>query len=199
MKPSPIFLQDYFVTELNLSANPKFDAKQEVPIRLEDFQVGVEAQQGPDNKRAWQMVLRLTFQPPAEANVPYRFTLEIVGSFIVQDRIAEDRVERLIRVNGASMLYGALREIVRDTTARGPYSPILLPSTSFYEPQPQPPGTVESAAPGSRSVKQTLPPELPAEAPAQPSAPAAQVKRRHARSVKAGPAPRPAADKAKAQ
>jgi preprotein translocase subunit SecB len=175
MKASPIHLHDYFVTELSLSATPTFDAKKDVPIRLEDFQVGVEAKCLPEKKRDWQMILRLTFQPPAEANVPYRFTVEIVGFFLVQDGIAEERVERIIKVNGASMLYGALREIVRDTTARGPYSPMLLPSTSFYEPQPQP-----APAPAPDTKAETTAPATAAPQPA-PAKPAKKSARRSAK------------------
>jgi preprotein translocase subunit SecB len=38
----------------------------------------------------------------------------------------------MLEVNGASMLYGAAREIVRAMTARGPYFQTVLPSVSFY-------------------------------------------------------------------
>lgn len=149
MKVSPIHLADYFVTDLHLSANPKFDPKQEVPLRYEDFQVASEAISLPEKKRQWQVTLKLALQPPAEANVPYRFTSEIVGIFIVSDGCPEDLIERLVKTTGSSMLYGALREIMRATTARGPYSAIILPSTSFYEPvvKPGEKPTLETEAP----------------------------------------------------
>ena len=92
----------------------------------------------PEKKRTWQVILKLAHQPPAEANVPYRFTAEIVGFFILTDGFPEDRIERLVKTNGSSMLYGVLREIIRATTARGPYSAIILPSTSFYEAEKKP-------------------------------------------------------------
>ena len=159
MKLSPLHLKDYFVTELSLSANPKFDPKLEAAIRLEDFQVGVEANTVPEKPREWQMILRLTFQPPAEANIPYRFTIEIAGFFELLDSCPEELIERLVKVNGASILYGALREIVRDTTARGPYLPMLLPSTSFYEPPAQPaaaaPALTAPAAPEPAPARKT--------------------------------------------
>ncbi len=138
MKPSPLHLADYFVTELNVSANPKFDPKQEVPLRYEDFQVGFDATCDPEKKRQWQVILKLAHNPPAEANVPYRFAAEIVGIFILTDGVPEERIERLVKTNGASMLYGVLRETIRATTARGPYSAIILPSTSFYESETKP-------------------------------------------------------------
>jgi preprotein translocase subunit SecB len=141
MKAAPIQLTDYFLTELRMSANPKFDPKQEVPIRFEDFQVILEASPQSPEKRDWQVSLTLNHQPPAEANVPYRFSAAILGFFLVHPDCADERIEPLVKTNGASMLFGALREIIRDTTARGPYSALFLPATSFYEsakPAPQP-------------------------------------------------------------
>jgi preprotein translocase subunit SecB len=148
MKPSPIQLTDYFLTGLNLSANPKFDPKQEAQLRFDDFQVGIEALATADSKRDWKVVAKLSFQPAAEANVPYRFAAEIVGSFIVQATYREDYAERLVKTNGSSMLYGILREVIRDATARGPYAALILPSTSFYEPQDQRSENAPTATPG---------------------------------------------------
>jgi preprotein translocase subunit SecB len=134
MKPAPIQLTDYFLTDLHVSANPKFDSKQDVPLEFKHFEVVLEAAPVAEEKRDWQVSLKLRHQPPAEANIPYRFSAEMVGKFIVHPTYPEGRIERFVKTNGASMLFGALREIIRATTARGPYPPLILPSTSFYEP-----------------------------------------------------------------
>jgi preprotein translocase subunit SecB len=133
MKPAPIQLTDYFVTDLHLSANPKFDPKNEIPVQFKDFQVGLEASSTPEKNRDWQLSLKLQFQPPADANVPYRFSADIVGFFFVHPDVPKDRIEPLVKTNGSSMLFGALREIIRETTARGPFPALILPATSFYE------------------------------------------------------------------
>jgi preprotein translocase subunit SecB len=134
MKPALLHLTDYFITDLHLSANSKFDSNQEMSLNFDDFKATLDLAKAPaENNRSWQIILKLQHQPPAEANVPYRFAAEIVGLFVVVDAVPEDYIDKLVRTNGPSMLYGILREVIRDTTARGPYSPILLPSTSFYE------------------------------------------------------------------
>jgi len=133
MKPSPMQLLDYFLTDLHVSANPNFDPKQEVPLRFEDFEVALNATQSREKKREWTVILKLKHQPPAEANVPYRFTVEIVGEILILDGFPEEHIERLVKTNGASMLYGILREVIRDNSTRGPYAGVILPSTSFYE------------------------------------------------------------------
>lgn len=135
MKPAPIQLTDYFLTDLHLSANPKFDPKQESPMQFSDYKVEVEANLSGEEKHTWHLSLKLQFQPPADANVPYRFSADIVGFFFVHPDVPADRIETLVKTNGSSMLFGALREIIRDATARGPFPALILPATSFYEPQ----------------------------------------------------------------
>ena len=135
MNAAPIQLTEYFITELHISANPKFDPKQEAPIRIKDYQVMVEALSNPEDHRDWKLILELQLQPPAEANIPYRLSAQMVGSAIIHPKYPKDRVERLVRTNGSSMLFGAMREVIRDSTARGPYSAVVIPSTSFYEPE----------------------------------------------------------------
>jgi preprotein translocase subunit SecB len=135
VKPSPLHLSDYFISDLHFSANSGFDPKREALIDYDDFKI--ESQAKADAELLWHVTLKLQYRPAAESNVPYRFTVEIVGSFSVSDQFPLAKTERLVRTNAPSMLYGILREVIRDTTARGPYSAVILPSTSFYEPEPK--------------------------------------------------------------
>jgi len=63
--------------------------------------------------------------------------LEIVGYFIVNSEFPSEKTEQLVRTNGTSILYSISREIVRNVTCMGPYSGLLLPSVSFFEPKPE--------------------------------------------------------------
>lgn len=137
MKPALIQLLDYFLTDLHVSANPKFNPKEKVPLRFEDFEIAIKFKHARNKKREWRAILTLKYQPPAEANVPYRFAAEIVGELLVFDAASDELANRLVRTNGPSMLYGILREVIRDATARGPYTGVILPSTSFYKPEPK--------------------------------------------------------------
>lgn len=179
MRLAPLHLTDYFITELLFTANSKFDPKQEVPIQPDDFQIGIETLPTKDDPRHWQVVLKLQHQPPAEANVPCRLTVEIVGYFVVMEGIKEDCIERLVQTNGPSMLYGILREVVRDTSARGPYPPVMLPSTSFYKAEaPAVPAPAGDQPPAPTAVAETTEAQPPAKpkaaartrAPRRPSA-----------------------------
>ena len=138
MNASPLQLTEYFLTELSFSANSQFQAEKGTGLNPNEFQVATEAQADKDKNRNWKVVIKLQYQPPADANTPYRFSVEILGFFLVLNGYPEEKIERLVKVNGPSMLYGALREIVKAVTLRGPYGAIILPSPSFYIPEPPP-------------------------------------------------------------
>ncbi len=144
MKISPLQLERYFATDFHFTANRQFDA--EKPLEITDGQFSVQANvlHNKEETRKWQITLQIKYQPAASANAPHSFSLEIVGFFEVASAFPEDKTDQMVRINGASMLYGIAREIVRDLTSRGPHAAMMLPSVSFFEPakKAMSPGTI---------------------------------------------------------
>src|SRR5438105_2919949 len=134
MRAAQIELTNYFVSELQFSANWAFDPKAESSISIQDLQVIPTANAKPDSRREWQITLRVSLNAPPERNAPYTFLIEMIGFIHVDDSVTDDRVERLARINGTSLVFSAIREIIRAATSRGPYKPVLLPTVSFWEP-----------------------------------------------------------------
>ena len=58
----------------------------------------------------------------------------MAGPFIVADQYPAEKVSDLIKITGASILYGACREMLANLTARGPHGMVSLPSVSFMSP-----------------------------------------------------------------
>jgi preprotein translocase subunit SecB len=137
MKASPLNLRDYYVTELSVTTNKNFDLQKPVSMKFEDLVVERHLIQHNDAKNGspWQLTLRVHHTSAPERNAPYQFTLELVGFFDVNAKVPAEKVETILKVNGASMLYGAARQVIRSATAQGPYLPVLLPSVSFYAPK----------------------------------------------------------------
>jgi preprotein translocase subunit SecB len=138
MKPAPIYLNNYFITELSITARESFDSEKEINAKMEEFNVQEEVQKI-ENKDLdgsfWQVVLTVSQQPAAESNFPYEFRIVIVGLFeLFAKELSEDKQEKIIRINGSSMLYGSVREIIKANTGRGPYESVVVPTVSFYEP-----------------------------------------------------------------
>lgn len=86
------------------------------------------------NPRLVLLKLEVRFGP-AEGSPPvYSGNVIAQGEFNVDEKVALETSERLAVINGASILYGAIREMVTNITARGPLGiPLILASMSFVE------------------------------------------------------------------
>lgn len=143
MKPAPINLLEYFVTDLALSANPEFATERPIETKEGDFDVKVRQQPAPkaaDDHR-WQVTLEIIHQSVQGTNVPYAFRVVMVGFFKSESYVKTEDEERMVRIQGASVLYGMAREIVRAMTGRGPHRPVILPTVSFYDAKPSQPAS----------------------------------------------------------
>lgn len=159
MKLAPIRLRSYFLTDLHLQVRAKFDPNADTGWKEDDFQVEQKVERADSTSegigQVWQIDLTIRHQPAAEDNFPYAFRLSLVG-FIEEAsglaKLDETARERIVRINGTSILYGAAREIVRAATGRGPHAPVLLPTVSFWDP---PPSGRENAAPKPKRIGRT--------------------------------------------
>lgn len=68
---------------------------------------------------------------------PYTATLTIEGEFEVAEGYTAAPPEDLVNITGASMLYGACREMLANLTARSVHGMSTLPSVSFLSSTPQ--------------------------------------------------------------
>ena len=80
--------------------------------------------------------LTLRVAPKEDAQAPYNIQVSVRGVVRMHLKQAEGQAEeRRVRalVNGASLLYGAVREMVSNITSRSAHGPMLLPSLSFQD------------------------------------------------------------------
>ena len=137
MRPSNLQLNCYFVTDINVTANQTFDGSKEIGLRLSDVMAEPECTESDEDAREWQVRLRVSHLQDEKSNSPYFFTIELVGFFKILDRVPDERVERFISVNGASVLFSTAREVLRSVMANGPYDPVLLPTVCFLDSMPE--------------------------------------------------------------
>lgn len=157
MKAAQIELTDYFVSDLQFTANHSFDAQKPSKVGVDDLQVTNQPSRRPDDPRSWQITLRIALNVPAERNLPYSFLVEMIGFVRVSDSTNDENIERLVRINGASLIFSAAREIVRAVTSRGPFKPLLLPTVTFWEakapsPEAEPEAVVSDKTPRADSA-----------------------------------------------
>jgi preprotein translocase subunit SecB len=109
------------------------------------------------DKHLWRVILKAEFGPSEEQKAcPYRGHVEMIGWFAVSEKWPEDKTEELVKVNGASILYGAIREMLLTVTARSSHDAFMLPTMSFASAVKAEP----EAAPKSQPTK--APPAMPA-------------------------------------
>lgn len=139
MKPAPITLIEYFATELLLATNHSFQPDKPLQFGENDLFVNVTTQhndKAPKDGNRWQVSLEVRHQPGPQVNFPYSYRAVLIGQFGVAPSVQAQDEERMVKIQGASMLYSMAREIIRALTGRGPYRPVILPTVSFYEQKP---------------------------------------------------------------
>lgn len=147
MNPSPLDLSQYNLTALRIEAvtrdsapSPKISTD---PVSLKNAEVSASINFGvPRGKRQQgkrpPFAVRLTVRvEPSEdegkRQFPYRIEVGIQGFFFVIHSKDEADAQRLALVNGTSMLYGVIREIVLSNTLRFAAGPLMLPSVHFLD------------------------------------------------------------------
>ena len=102
--------------------------------------------------------LTLRVGPKEDAQAPYNIQVSVRGIVRMHltqvDGQAEERRVRAL-VNGASLLYGAVRDMVSTITSRSAHGPLLLPSLNFqdlasHKPDEVAPTALPSSAPAKR-------------------------------------------------
>lgn len=135
---APIQFKRYFIADFRLAPNNEFDATRPYKFGDNDFSVETVTLVNKENKRDWQLVLKIRQQYSEGSNYPYTYTLEIAGFFEVHNDFPETDIQKLVTITGASMLFGAAREIVRSITSLGPFGQVLMPSIAFNIPENKP-------------------------------------------------------------
>lgn len=109
-----------------------------------------------DNELAWRVELTVEFGPDEErAKSPYQGKANIVGFFNVAEQWPAEKREELVRINGASVLFGAVREMILAVTSRSTHGPFLIPTFSFANgegTQSEAPKQLKQSAPRKRAA-----------------------------------------------
>lgn len=135
---SPLQLDRYFLKSLQFELREGFD-RERVPtggVVPPELEIGViSADQNPENPSQWRFEVSLGLPEILDSEFPYTIATTLVGFFTVSEQYTGDG-ERLARVNGPALLYSSAREIVASITGRSPYPKLLIPSVTFFRPEP---------------------------------------------------------------
>lgn len=138
MRASPVKLKHYHFTQLSITPvdgfSPDLEADEPYPsFSNAQFGAAVRLAESGDGANLFILRVHLTGEPKKEMVFPYRFSIE--AEAVLACSSADDvRTQRdLVAVNGAALLYSAMREILLNLTFRFPHGPMLLPSVHFLD------------------------------------------------------------------
>lgn len=150
----PFEVENYFFPHIEVSADANFDSK--APLIPPAFDVKASVTKD-EQSGVYQVALEIRLEPESdEKRQPYSLKLIGIGLFRFVKSVPDP--EKLLRINGASIIYSAAREFVLTVTARGPWGAIMLPTCSFHEEtkkEPQPDKEVTSKRTSAKQKKIT--------------------------------------------
>jgi preprotein translocase subunit SecB len=174
MQPSPLDLVYYHLTEINVTPDKDFDSQESKSLYPDfedaDFsaQVRLAAPVGETDPYEFMLKLQLTGQAKEGRHFPYRFSISTEGVIrYTGDKLIDERKE-LVAINGAAMLYGALREQLLSITSRFQNGPMMLPTVNFLDlrrpkPTSEPKQTISKKVTGKPARKPRAKKEKPSE------------------------------------
>ena len=86
-----------------------------------------------EDDRAFIVSLGIVVDNTEGKVVPYKLDLNALGVIEVSDKVEKEARANLAAVNGVSIIYGAIRELVTTLTSRCIPGPLLLPTMDFRD------------------------------------------------------------------
>lgn len=130
----PLTLEHYGVSNLNLVCNlaqgSAERAKGLVHVIADDTKAKVQIGITDQNPNLFKIDLVLTSQA---TQYDYRIAIDAFALVLVRPDFPKADRLKLLQINGASMLYGALRDYVLTVTGRGVLPPLYLPTLRFVD------------------------------------------------------------------
>lgn len=133
---SPLQLNNYFIKELSYRSNPAY--RPEPTVRTEgQIQCTVELGKHSNVPDYFMVALSISVEPSpvVPALDPYHINLRIEGhfNFSPESNIPPSEKERMISLNGCSILMGLARGLVAQATGVSEFGKYLLPAVNFLE------------------------------------------------------------------
>jgi preprotein translocase subunit SecB len=142
LNASPLRLHGHRFTEVSVKASEQADPQGGFSLRtLRTIRDHTE------NPRMFLLILRVELgSSTPDQESPYTANLTIEGEFEVFEGYTAGSPDELVNITGASMLYGACREMLANLTARSTHGMSTLPSVSFGPPRLAPKAAVKKTA-----------------------------------------------------
>jgi preprotein translocase subunit SecB len=143
MRNSPLQLSNFFLGKINIVPS-------DGPFSMAN-QITIETTPSFSRNNAdytqWIVRLNVTFKAPPGGTVAYEGSVDGLAHFTITDTsLEEERQRLLIAVNGPSIIYSSIRQVVASLTAQSTNGKMILPSVSFADQRISLPGEIQMPA-----------------------------------------------------
>jgi len=141
MTQSPLLLERYFFTKVSIDAQANGDITAvnglETKVDVKKSRPPIDPEKLAGYQDHYLVTLTLGLAPLDEKIPTYIGQFVVVGYFRVAPSYTREEHDRLVAINGASILFGVIREMVANITARGPFPMLTLISLNFSDLYPK--------------------------------------------------------------
>jgi len=151
MKDSPLKVEGYFFTHVDVRANIDFDIEKLEPL---DLETNIDFLRNTEEPDLWQVTLTVDLDGEKNLLSPYTGKIEAVGVFrhapVEDDDEDESKLRTIIGASAPAVLYSAAREMYLVVAGRGPWPAAIWPAVHFRDTIPTRP---EDKSAGKRTSK----------------------------------------------
>ncbi len=151
LRASPLQIEKHEFLDIEVHAADSDEAHTSLPLEINLNFARHEA-----DPLRWRVELTVGFGGENDGKPSvYSGRLRIAGYFLVHEKYPAQKIQELIEVTGASILYGACREMLANLTARGSHGVVSLPSVSFVHPKTTPAPRLDEPAAAYKPSRRT--------------------------------------------
>lgn len=123
---SPIQLKHIEFTEISIRENK--EGHIDNPYH---FAPHVKVGTAEGNKHECRIQVKLEIGSEGKKPFAYQIQIQVTGYFSIHPEFPEGQIEPTIAINGTSLLYGSIREMLLTTTPRFSKGTLMLPTLDF--------------------------------------------------------------------
>jgi preprotein translocase subunit SecB len=122
-------LDEFFMTRVNVAWHEPSE-----PGTIDiDFLFDYDVARHATEKNRFRLAFRVGVKSKTPSPVDYSLDCEIVGFFLFPEDTTEDTKQRLVRLNGCTILYGILRGQLANITGSFPRQKLILPTVMMED------------------------------------------------------------------
>ena len=169
MRPSPIQIKQVVYSKIIVEPNDAYESTPTSALNFDFLGVNLKSRIGHGLAKGQEadpkdffIELEIGIDNKQGKATPYRIEIAVLGLFTVLPSLVIEKREDLVVINGASILYGIIREMTLSLTSRFASGPLTLPGINFEDhmpsqkkpkassSEPTPPVNTRAKSPSSR-------------------------------------------------